>query len=317
MSHELNMNMGWGMMLVLSFLLAPLMLGIINRVKAFFAGRQGPPLLQLYFDLIKLMQKGTVYSTSTSSIFRIAPVISLAVFVIAAMMLPFAGFKVPDFLVFRGDLILFVYLLALARIITVLAALDTASSFEGMGASREVQFSAIAEGAFMGSMTCLAVLGESLRLSDILTNHAAMNLITPHCTSIFLIALSLFLVMLSESCRVPFDDPNTHLELTMIHEAMILDNSGPDLAYILYGASLKLWIFASLIVMILIPFHGSFWWNIPVFLSAMALIGVLIGIVESVMARFRFIKIPQLLVGALGLTILGIVLNLVINAEGL
>jgi formate hydrogenlyase subunit 4 len=154
-------------------------------------------------------------------------------------------------------------------------------------------------------------------LSDILTNHQAINLITVHGTSIFLIGASLFLVMLSETCRVPFDDPNTHLELTMIHEAMILDNSGPDLAYILYGASLKLWLFASLIVMILIPFSGPFWLNIIIFLAAMALIAVLIGIVESTIARFRFIKIPQLLVGALGLTVLAVIFSFVINGKGL
>ncbi len=297
-------------MFLLSLLLAPLFVGIINRTKAVFAGRHGQPILQLYYDLAKLWRKGSVYSTSTSAIFRIAPAITLASLVIPLLMVPFAGFGAPDLFSFKYNFIFFAYILAVGRFFTVLAALDTASAFSGMGASREVQFSALAEPALLVAITVLALLTGETSLSQILTNHDMTSIATRHGAIILLVTISLFFVMLTENCRVPFDDPTTHLELTMIHEAMILDYSGRELAIILYGAALKLWLFASIIVLTLIPFNHTPIINTAIFLLATLLVAVIIGTVESIMARFRLVKIPQMLMTALGLALLAFTLHI-------
>ncbi len=301
--------MTWLLLFIISLAASPLMPGIINRTKAVFAGRHGQPIFQLYYDIFKLMRKGSVYSTSSSLIFRLAPAVTLASTITAALLLPYAGITVPAPFSFHYDIILFVYIFAIGRFFTVLASLDTASAFCGMGASREVQFSALAEPAFIISLTVLALQsGPAWSLSDILTNNEMMNIATRHGAVILLVSLALFIVMLSENCRVPFDDPTTHLELTMIHEAMILDYSGRELALILYGASLKLWLFASLIVLTVLPFTHTLRLNIVIFLTGVLVVAVIIGVVESVMARFRFIKVPQMLLSALGLSLLALIL---------
>ncbi len=301
-------NLLWPAMLAAALVGAPLLTGVINRTKAVFAGRHGQSFFQLYYDIFKLLRRGSVYSTTSSFVLRTAPAFSLASLVIAALFLPYAGFAVPGWIGFQYDLIFFVYIFAFGRFLTVLAALDTGSAFCGMGASREVQFSALAEPAFLVALATLSLQAESVSLSGIFTNHEIMNVATRHGTMILLTAAALFLVMLSENCRVPFDDPCTHLELTMIHEAMILDYSGPELGLILYGASLKLWIFASLIVMTVLPFDFPAWLNILIFLAGVLFTGVLTGVVESVTARFRFTKVPQVLLSALGLAALALAL---------
>ncbi len=292
----------------LSLLLAPALAGLVNRVKAFFAGRCGQPLLQPYYDIIKLLQKGVVYSNTVSWPFQAAPLVGFCATVCAASLLPFAG--APATISFFGDMILFAYLLSLGRFFTVLSALDTASSFEGMGSSRELQFAALAEPAFLLGMASLAVVGRELSMTD------AFLMIDPErwleCPApLLLLTGSLAIVALAECCRVPFDDPNTHLELTMVHEAMILDNGGPDLGVITYTACLKLWLFCSLAVMTLFPLRsGVFAYDLIGYLCCMVLAGVFIGTAESVMARFRFIKIPQALVGASALSLLAILISM-------
>ncbi|PKN18816.1 MAG: hydrogenase, partial [Deltaproteobacteria bacterium HGW-Deltaproteobacteria-22] len=218
-------------------LLAPLLQGIVNRTKARFGGRRGQPLLQAYFDLLKLLRKGAVYSRTTTWIFRAGPSIGLAATLVALTLIPI-GRGAPSAMHFTGDLFLLAYCLGLVRFFTVLAALDTGSAFEGMGASREVQFSALAEPALIVALAALARLSGHLSLSDIT---AAIGVTSWEVAgpALALIALALFVVFLSENSRIPVDDPNTHLELTMIHEVMILDHSGPDLAFIEYGAALK------------------------------------------------------------------------------
>ena len=204
---------------------------------------------------------------------------------------------------FSGDILLFIYLLGFSRASTVLGALDTGSSFEGMGASREVQFSALAEGAFLCIAGFLVVLTGSFTLSGQLNGFDSTAWIHSG-TSMLLISLAFFLV--------PFDDPETHLELTMIHEAMILDYGGPDLALVLYGSALKLWLLASFLVMLVLPleaFAGPL--NMLLYFCAVFLTALLIGLVESVMARFRFLKVPQLLSGALCISIVAIIFMLV------
>jgi formate hydrogenlyase subunit 4 len=291
---------------IFAFVLAPLLLGVINRTKAIFAGRTGQPLLQAYFDLWRLLQKGAVYSRTTTWIFRAGPMIALAAIVVATLVLPFGSCPAP--LAFRGDLILLAYLLGLARLFTVLAALDTGSSFEGMGASREVLFSTMAEPALLLGLATIVQITGSLSLSEM---HQKLNLTTWAASglSVLLVAAATGVILLTENSRIPVDDPNTHLELTMIHEVMVLDHSGPDFAFILYGAALKLWVLGSLIVGVVLPIRTG-WYVIDdvLALASMLALGIAVGAVESTMARLRLTRVPQLLVGAGTLSAVALVL---------
>jgi formate hydrogenlyase subunit 4 len=293
---------------LLSLVLSPLLAGVINRTKAVFAGRNGHPILQLYYDLFRLLNKGAVYSRTTSWVFRAGPIVGLSSLAVAMSIMPFGGY--PAIFHFRGDLILFAYLLGLARFLTVLAALDTGSAFEGMGASREALFSSLAEPVLFIGLATLARYTSNLSLTGMLAgiNSGAWVTAGPALT---LVVIALLFVFLTENCRIPVDDPNTHLELTMIHEVMVLDHSGPDLAFILYGAALKLWILGTIIMSIVIPIHtGNAWLDFTVFFSGMVLLAVAVGIVESSMARLRMFRVPQMLVGAGALAILALFLVL-------
>jgi formate hydrogenlyase subunit 4 len=194
------------------------------------------------------------------------------------------------------------------RFFTVVAALDTGSAFEGMGASREVQFSAIAEPALIICFAALARVTGSLSMTGVFSGlvNSTWFMAGP---ALALIAVAMLVVFLAENARIPVDDPNTHLELTMIHEVMILDYSGPDLALVLYGASLKLWVLGALIVNVLLSLLGlNDGLALVGFAAGMVLLAVVVGIIESVMARFRLLKVPQLLIGAGALAVLAFVL---------
>jgi formate hydrogenlyase subunit 4 len=294
----------------------PLLLGVIAKTKALFAGRVGPPVLQPYYDLIKLLQKGSVFSTTTTWVFRAGPVVGLATTVIAAFLIPLipltgaeAGVPVSSApITFVGDMILLAYLLGLGRFFTASAALDTGSAFEGMGAARELTFACLAEPAFILGLVVLAKLSGSLQLAGMLGSSIA-SYWAAQGASVALVLLSWFIVLLVENSRIPFDDPNTHLELTMIHEVMVLDHSGPALGMILYGAALKLFIFAALIVRLAFPVAtGSVWLDWPIFTLGTLIVAVVIGFVESTMARLRLTHVPILLVAACLLSAFGIVL---------
>lgn len=289
-------------------LLPPLLLGVVNRVKAIAAGRKGPPLLQLYSDLGKLLRKGAVYSRTTTWVFRAGPVVSLAAIVTAGTMLPVAG--QPAVLSFAGDFVLFAYLLALSRFATALAALDTGSSFEGMGAAREVSFASMAEPALFLVLVVMARATGSLSLSGML-GPALAPAWSAAAPALLLSAIALFVVALAENSRIPVDDPNTHLELTMIHEVMVLDHSGPDLAFILYGASLKFFLFGALFVRLVADAGiAGFWAAEAVFVVELVGFALLVGLVESLMARLRLTRVPQMLVGASVLSVFALVLLL-------
>ncbi len=296
----------WYFCLLLSLLLAPLLPGIINKTKAFFAGRKGPPVLQLYYDIDKLLRKGSVRSTTSTIVLKLAPSISLAALLTATLFFPFGMSASP--LEFQGDIIVFFYLLGAARMATVLGALDTGSAFEGMGGSREVQFSILAEVVTFAILGFLALLSGSTSLSGTLNGFDTSAWIATG-TSMTLVALAFFIVLLSENCRVPFDDPETHLELTMIHEAMILDNSGPDLAFIHFGAALKLWLLTSFLVLLVLPLEPAWGaWSLVTYFGGVLLMGLVMGVTESIMGRFRFLKIPQIFAGALALALVAILL---------
>ncbi len=282
--------------LLTALTLSPLLLGIVNRVKARFAGRQGQHLLQPYYDIFKLLRKGAVYSRSTSWIFRAGPTIGLAAVLIALTMLPLG--TIPALRPFSGDLIVLAYLLGLMRFMTVIAALDTGSAFEGMGASREVQFSLLAEPALLLSLAALAICTGRDDLSAVLRYFYAFDLASMFPTAVLAVA-PLLIVLLVENARIPVDDPNTHLELTMIHEVMVLDHSGVDLAFIHYAASLKLWIFSALLTGIAMPVRtGDPFQDMALGLAGMFCVAVLVGVIESSMARLRLVRVPLLLVVA-------------------
>jgi formate hydrogenlyase subunit 4 len=293
----------------LGWILAPLLPGIINRVKAGFAGRQGPPLVQAYFDLMKLLRKGAVYSRTTSWVFPAGPILNLAAMLVVSFLIPLGG--QAALLAFPGDLVLFCGLLGLARLATLLAALDTGSSFEGMGASREAWFGALAEPTLYFSLAAVCRYSGSQSMSQGLATLASRGWydVDPELA---LASASLLVVFLVENCRIPVDDPNTHLELTMIHEVMVLDHGGPDLAFIQYASSLRLWILGSLLVGLLLPsFRPEPWLNLILGIAGQLLLAVCIGVIESVMARLRLTVVPQLLVGALTLAVTAALLGMI------
>ena len=292
-----------------ALLLAPLLLGLINRTKAVVAGRRGPPLLQPYRDVVKCLRRGAVYGEVTSWLFRLGPVVNLATLVAALLILPFGG--VGAVVSFPGDLIVLAGLFALGRFVTVLAALDTGSSFEGMGASREVHFAALAEPALLVALAVLVRVTGGLSLSEI---YGVVTIATwaRALPALALVAMTLVVLELVENTRIPVDDPTTHLELTMIHEVMVLDHSGPDFAYIQYAAALKLWIFGALFVGLVVPLRsGSLWLDGGAALLGMAGLAVVIGLVESAMARYRLTRVPQFIVGAATLSVVAFIALLV------
>lgn len=289
-------------------LFSPFFLGVIARIKAFFAGRVGPSVFQPYFDLAKLFRKQCVYSRTTTWIFRVAPLVVLAAMLVASLVVPFGPLKSP--VQFSGDILLFAYLLGLARFFMITGALDTGSSFEGMGASRDAFFSCLVELTLFMNFITLALLAHNTSLSSMIGSDVPVSwhLLGP---VLILVVASLFIVLLAENCRIPIDDPTTHLELTMIHEVMILDHSGVDLGYMFYGAMVKLFIFAGILIPIIIPIEtGSFVMNMLIFLSGMFGVAIFIGIIESSMARLRLNRIGNLLLIAFALAFFGFVVKL-------
>jgi formate hydrogenlyase subunit 4 len=293
----------------LAFLgLAPLIGGAVTRVKAICAGRTGPPLLQPYRDLRRLLGKQAVYSRTTTWVFRAGPVMGLASVIAAGLLMSFGG--APALLRFPGDFLLLVYLLGLGRFFTALAALDTGSSFEGMGAAREVTFASFAEPALLLCLVVLARATGDLSLSGML-DAGLPELWHTQGPALLLAAVALLGVALAENARIPVDDPTTHLELTMVHEAMVLDHSGPDLALIQYGASLKLFLFGALVVRLALGFpFSSPWTSLGVFLGGMAAFAVVVGLVESTTARLRMNRVPHFLTATAILGVFSLVLLL-------
>ena len=284
--------------LVLLLVMPPLLLGVINKTKACVAGRRGPPLLQTYYDIAKLLRKGLVISTTTTWVFVAAPAVTLVTVVVAGLLVPMGPFASP--VSFAGDVILFAYLLGLGRFFTTIAALDTGSAFEGMGAAREVTFACLSEPATFFALLVLACISHSLSLEGMLHGPLLVATLPAVAAPLVLIAIGLFIVLLAETCRIPVDDPNTHLELTMIHEVMVLDHSGPLLGIILYGASIKLFVLGSVLLHVIVPvtFQNPLQdWCF--FVVQMLGLAVGIGITESVMARLQMRHVPYLLIAAM------------------
>ncbi len=292
---------------LLIILIAPFIFtGLINRVKAVWAGRKGASLWQSYYDCIKLLRKGEVISKTTSFVFRISPAINIAAVIFAALIIPLPQQKA--LIAFPGDFVLFAYTLGLAKFMLVIAAMDTGSPFEGMGAAREVTFSNIVEPAFFMLIGSLALITGQDSFESIF---AQLNYSVGYTVLVKLLCLvSLFIMLLTEGARVPVDDPNTHLELTMIHEVMILDYSGPDLAFMQYAAGLKMVVIATLLLNLLLPPGIGALASILFYLAGLTVIAAAVGLVESLYARLRMAHVPQFifLMMALSLTTFAVVI---------
>lgn len=300
--------------LLLLLIAAPIIPGVASRTKSMLTGRQGSPVWQLYADLWKLAQRGIVRSTTTTWIFQLAPIILLTTTIVAAALVPLDGRT--SVVRFAGDAVAFAGLLGLGRFALSLAALDTGSSFEGMGASREVTFAALAEPGLFIAFATLGVIAHDFSLSAMLgraIGHVGASAAAG--PSLVMVALSVFALSLAECSRVPVDDPSTHLELTMIHEVMVLDHSGPDLAMILYAGALKLGVFSAILMNVLVAVSGQGRWTfsgaaVTALVASFVGMGVAIGIVESIMARLRQPKVPLYLAGGSALALFGLILVL-------
>ena len=286
----------------LLFLLAALAIpGLINRTRALLAGRKGIRFAQHLYDVRLLLRKGAVYSPTTTAVFRAAPSVTLGTALVAALFVPVGD--LPSALSFEGDLIAFAYLLALGRVALILAAMDTGSSFEGMGASREALYGALVEPALMLVFGTLALLSGYTSFDAIFSGDAVNGV--QLVVVLLLAAYVLVKIVFTEVGRVPVDDPRTHLELTMIHEAMVLDYSGFDLALI----TLAGWIKAGLLAVLAASAFASvlYWDTIVVLLLGLAA-GLAIGIVESFLARSRMERNSTYIVTILAVALVAFVI---------
>jgi len=278
-------------LLVMPFVVA----GVINRVKSLWSGRKGAPVSQLVYDVIRLLRKSSVYSTTTTPVFRIAPYVLLLTALGSATIVPLLG--ASPLVSFPFDFVCLAYVWGLGRVATMLAALDTGSSFEGMGAAREATFSTLLEPALF------LIVGALCLLSGTHTLHEAL---TPHLDSGAAVAVwaaaivALTIVLQVETARMPVDDPSTHLELTMVHEVMVLDHSGPDLAAIQVGSAIKLFVGSAIIATLLNPWSGTDTVRAAVAnLVLCVVVAAMIGTVESLIARLKLRTVPQYIVVAL------------------
>lgn len=271
---------------------APLIVGIINKTKAFLQKRQGATIIQEYFDLYKWWRKPVVLTPYTSWVFVAAPVVYLTTSIVAAIMTPGMLAGAISF----GDAFIFVYVLALGRFFMTLGSLDSATAFGGMGGSREIYLSVLVEPAVM-----LAILVNATRYGSTTLSQMVIDFDTFYFTvPAVLTCVAFFLVMLAENCRLPVDNPDTHLELTMIHEGMTLEYSGRLLSFIHLGSMLKILVFLVIFSTLYLP--------LPLPLPVKVLLGaVLIGIVETLNNKMRLFKIRVYLGAALVLLVLAVI----------
>lgn len=260
-----------------------IVLGIIKKTKAFWTGRKGVSIFQPLFDTIRLFKKQRVISTSTSWVFDFAPVVIFATTLFAGLFVPMI--KAYSIINIEIAFVIFSYILGLGKFFSLISAMDTASSFEGMGASREACFTTIIEPAFFIILASAIVLSGNYTFSsinEVITNSGSWGFLI-----VLFSVLALYIMLLTEACRVPVDDPATHLELTMIHEVMILDNSGADLALITWASGMKTVILMSLIINFVIPQNLSAPLSCLLFYLLMGLIAFITGTIESGIARLR------------------------------
>jgi len=285
--------------------IAPLFAGLINKLKAILTGRVGAPIFQTYYDLQRIFKKETINATTSSFVSRISPVINLVTIICAAAMLPI-GFWKP-LINFNGDIILFAYVLGLARFFQILAAMDIGSSFEGMGAAREATFALFAEPIFFFTVGSVAFISGFTSIYDIYHSIRLDNI--SFIVFIIICSISAFLLAITECSRMPVDDPNTHLELTMIHEVMILDNSGLDLFLYQYSSYVKLFVYAILEISFFYPFSAhNYSVGLVIFIVGTVILASTLAIVETITSRFKMKNIPQYLLFATAIGILNLLI---------
>ncbi len=296
-------------------LISPLLVGVIRKVKALAQGRRGIPLLQIYYLLAKLFKKETIYSTNSSFITRITPYLNIAFMLAASLFVPLIF--IPEPVAGIGNVILFLYLMVTAKFFMALAGLDAGSTFGGMGSSREMSISAVIEPGVIIVVAAIAfVLGTfnipemfTLRMAEPVYNNATL----------LLISISLFIVLITETSRVPVDNPETHLELTMVHEAMILEYTGPNLALMEISHAVKHTLLMGLLINLLFP------WGLAISLTAGGLLvaalmfivkslvlAVIIGLFESLTAKWRLFALPKLFMLAYALAFMTIIVELLV-----
>jgi formate hydrogenlyase subunit 4 len=264
--------------------------GIILRTKSIASGREGPGLFQPVKDIVLLIKKGSVFSKTTGIIFQIAPAITLSTIFCAGLVIPFANQEA--IISFDGDFLFFSYLLAFGKFFAIIAALDTGSSFEGMGANREAFFSMLVEPAFFILLATFAMFTGYTSFSDIFSHFFITG--NNYVLIYSIIGFYLFIqIAMIENSRLPVDDPKTHLELTMIHEVMILDNSGFDKALIHIGSYLRFAIFGALMYNVIVPAGWNIYLQIALFLTVQAVFAIIIGLIESFRARNKMNLNPK------------------------
>ncbi|HPS29207.1 MAG TPA: NADH-quinone oxidoreductase subunit H [bacterium] len=302
---ELNELIQGFISLLFIFAFSPLFAGIVNKQKAIFVGKVGAPVLQPYYELIKLFKKETINADSSSFISIFSPLINFATVIIAAAVLPI-GFWKP-LISFDGDIILFAYLLGLARFFQILAAMDIGSSFEGMGASREALFAIFAEPIFFFTVGSIAFVSGHTSINDIFHSVRLDNITV--IVFVVVCSISSFILAVTECSRMPIDDPNTHLELTMIHEVMILDNSGIDLFFYQLSSYIKLFIYSVILTSFFYPFSiENYWLALLIFFVVMLFISTALAVTETITSRFKMKNIPQYLLFATAIGILNLLI---------
>jgi formate hydrogenlyase subunit 4 len=288
----------------------PLLVGLLRAFKARLAGRRGPRPWQPCADLVKLLGKKPVISTTTSWIFRFTPYVLVATMLVAALVVPVLVSR--PLLAFAGNIILLMYLFMLGTFFLALAGLDAGSAFGGMGSSREVAVAALAEPTIVIAVFALALRADTINLGGVVERFAGDPLLVANPGHLLAFA-AFFVVMIAETGRLPVDNPATHLELTMIHEAMVLEYSGHYLALVEWAASMKLFVFLALLANLFVP------WGVsaevasgPVALGVLALAAKLLvlaaalALVETSVAKLRLFRVPELLAGSFALALLSV-----------
>jgi formate hydrogenlyase subunit 4 len=294
------------------FLISPLFISLIKIVKAHAQKRRGPPILQTYRNLSKLLKKETVYSTNSSWIMRVTPLVNIAALSVASLFVPLLIIPQPNDLV--GNIVLFLYLLAMAKFFMALSGLDAGSTFGGMGSSREMAISALIEPVIIVVFAALAFAFKTINLPDMFRGALASNvLVNP---VLILVSISIFIVIIVESARVPVDNPETHLELTMIHEAMILEQSGKNLAMIEMSSAIKQLLLMGVLINILVPWGlttdfsaSAILISLCAFILKAVVLAVIIGLFESSCAKSRLFRLPGLFAVALFLSIITLIIE--------
>ena len=308
-----------GAQMALVLLLAPLLTGFVRKVKARFLRRQGPPILQPYRDIIRLLHKEVVLAHNASWLFRVAPYLIFAATWVAAALVP--TFAMGLHFSWSADLIAITALIGSARFFLALAGMDVGTSFGGIGASREVMIASLAEPAMIMITFTVALIAGSTQLSNIaafmLSREVGLSV------SLGLALVALVIVSIAENARVPVDNPATHLELTMVHEAMVLEYSGRHLAMIEFAASLKLLLYVSLIACIFVPWGlaapaakpVAFAMGLAAYVAKLAMGAFLLSLFETAIAKMRVFRVPEFLGAAFMLGLLASLLLFVVQSR--